>query len=60
LSEGRAAYLDLLVTTLMEHEKELDQLVERLGEIVNRLSEISAKVPPEKCWERRLKHGLER
>jgi len=27
---GRASYLDLLITTLMEHEKNLDSLVERL------------------------------
>jgi hypothetical protein len=27
---GRSNYLDLLITTLMEHEKNLDGLIERL------------------------------
>ena len=27
---GRSNYLDLLITTLMEHEKNLDSLIERL------------------------------
>ena len=32
------AYLDLLATTLTEHEKSLDSLIERLEEISERLS----------------------
>ncbi len=35
---GRSSYLDLLVSTLMEHEKNLDNLVGRLEQIYERLS----------------------
>jgi len=37
---GRSSYLDLLVTTLMEHEKSMDNLVNRLEKIVGELSAI--------------------
>jgi hypothetical protein len=30
---GRSSYLDLLITTLMEHEKNLDALVEKIEKI---------------------------
>lgn len=35
---GRAGYLDLLITTLMEHEKNLDGLTARLEKIAENLS----------------------
>jgi len=37
---GRSSYLDLLVTTLMEHEKNMDNLVNRLEKIAGELSAI--------------------
>jgi len=37
---GRASYLDLLINTLMEHEKNLDRLIERLEKIYENLQEI--------------------
>jgi len=37
---GRSSYLDLLITTLMEHEKNLDRLVERLEKIYKDLSTV--------------------
>jgi len=40
---GRASYLDLLVSTLMEHERNLNDLVEKLEEICNSLKEISKR-----------------
>jgi hypothetical protein len=30
---GRSNYLDLLITTLLEHEKNLDSLIERLEKL---------------------------
>jgi len=35
---GRSSYLDLLITTLMEHEKNMDGLVERLEKIAKELT----------------------
>lgn len=35
------AYLDLLATTLTEHEKTLDRLIERLEKISENLAELS-------------------
>jgi len=40
---GRASYLDLLINTLMEHEKNLDKLIERLEKIYENLEEIIEK-----------------
>jgi len=40
---GRASYLDLLISTLMEHEKNLDRLIERLERIYENLQEIYEK-----------------
>lgn len=37
---GRTGYLDLLIATLMEHEKKVDSLVGRLKEIAEELSAI--------------------
>jgi len=41
--KGRASYLDLLVNTLMEHEKNLDRLIEKLEKIYENLQEIYEK-----------------
>jgi len=41
--KGRASYLDLLINTLMEHEKNLDRLIERLEKIYENLQEIHEK-----------------
>ncbi len=38
--KGRPSYLDLLVATLMEHEKDLDRLVEKLEKASSKLSAI--------------------
>ena len=38
--KGRTSYLDLLISTLMEHEKNLNTIVEKLGEISQSLGEI--------------------
>ncbi len=35
---GRSSYLDLLINTLMEHEKNMDSLVERLEKIAKELA----------------------
>ena len=45
------AYLDLLVSTLTEHEKALDRIIERLEGITQNLTEIAqhaktTKTPP--------------
>ncbi len=47
-SEDRAryAYLDLLANTLTEHEKNLDQLIERLEKICEHLSTFRRKGEP--------------
>jgi hypothetical protein len=37
---GRSSYLDLLISTLMEHEKNMDGLVEKLEKIAKELSAI--------------------
>jgi len=37
---GRSSYLDLLISTLMEHEKKMDSLVERLQKVAKDLSTI--------------------
>jgi len=37
---GRSSYLDLLITTLMEHEKNLDALIEKLEKICDNLQLI--------------------
>jgi len=36
--KGRPSYLDLLVATLMEHEKDLDRLVEKLEKASTKIS----------------------
>jgi hypothetical protein len=41
--KGRSSYLDLLVATLMEHEKDLDRLVGRLEETSEKLSAMRKK-----------------
>jgi len=38
--KGRASYLDLLISTLMEHEKNLDRLIGRLEKLYENLQEI--------------------
>jgi len=38
--KGRASYLDLLINTLMEHEKNLDKLIERLERIYENIQEF--------------------
>ena len=40
---GRSSYLDLLITTLMEHEKNLDALVARMDKIYEELQAIYEK-----------------
>lgn len=37
---GRSSYLDLLISTLMEHEKDMHSLVERVQKIAKDLSTI--------------------
>jgi predicted RNA-binding protein YlqC (UPF0109 family) len=37
---GRSSYLDLLITTLMEHEKNLDALVGKIGQIYENLRAV--------------------
>jgi uncharacterized coiled-coil protein SlyX len=49
---GRASYLDLLINTLMEHEKNLDKLIERLEKIYEDLQEIREKGEEAKAPER--------
>jgi len=41
---GRASFLDLLITTLQEHEKNMDSLIERLERIVQELTDLLEKV----------------
>ena len=47
---GRSSYLDLLITTLMEHEKNLDAIVEKIEKISEDLRAIytEASSKPEK------------
>jgi aconitase B len=47
---GRSSYLDLLITTLMEHEKTLDAIVEKIEKISEDLRGIYAEASskPEK------------
>jgi hypothetical protein len=40
----RFAYLDLLATTLTEHEKSLDKIIKRLENLSRSLSEMSATI----------------
>ena len=40
---GRASYLDLLINTLMEHEKNLDKLINKLERIYENLQEVYEK-----------------
>jgi hypothetical protein len=40
---GRSNYLDLLITTLMEHEKNLDGLIERLENLYRNSKTIEVK-----------------
>ena len=37
---GRSSYLDLLITTLMEHEKNLDALIEKIEKIYEDLRSV--------------------
>lgn len=37
---GRAGYLDLLISTLMEHEKNLDALIEKMEKMCENLSKV--------------------
>jgi len=39
--EGRSSYLDLLITTLMEHEKNMDRLLGKLEKISEGLLKVS-------------------
>ncbi|RJS76546.1 hypothetical protein CW712_01365 [Candidatus Bathyarchaeota archaeon] len=41
---GRSSYLDLLITTLMEHEKNLDALVEKLEKTCKDLKNLYNEV----------------
>lgn len=56
---GQFAYLDLLATTLTEHEKNLDSLIRRLEKISESVSRISRLAEPEKpvTAERALSKG---
>ncbi|RLI11247.1 hypothetical protein DRO35_05350 [Candidatus Bathyarchaeota archaeon] len=38
--KGRASYLDLLINTLMEHEKNLNAIVEKLEKVSKDLREV--------------------
>ena len=38
--KGRVDYLDLLIKTLMDHEKKLSEIIGRLEDICEQLSEI--------------------
>ena len=40
---GRSSYLDLLITTLMEHEKNLDAIVEKMEKITEELKTIRSE-----------------
>jgi hypothetical protein len=44
--EGRSSYLDLLITTILEHEKNMDKLLERMQKIANDLSKASKETEP--------------
>ncbi|MBS7614463.1 hypothetical protein KEJ18_01830 [Candidatus Bathyarchaeota archaeon] len=37
---GRSSYLDLLITTLMEHEKNLDALIEKFEKLCENLQAV--------------------
>jgi len=43
---GRSSYLDLLITTLMEHEKSLDVAIEKLEKICEEILAISEETAP--------------
>jgi hypothetical protein len=43
---GRSSYLDLLITTLMEHEKNLDAIVEKMEKILDELKTIRSEPSP--------------
>jgi len=43
---GRSSYLDLLITTLMEHEKNLDAIVEKMEKILEELKTIRSEPSP--------------
>jgi len=45
---GRASYLDLLISTLMEHEKNLNTIVEKLEEVSQSLREAVERLEVEK------------
>jgi len=38
--EGRSSYLDLLISTLMEHEKNMDKILEKLEKISEALLNV--------------------
>ncbi len=40
---GRSSYLDLLITTLMEHEKNLDAIVEKMEKMMEELKKIRSE-----------------
>jgi len=46
--KGRASYLDLLISTLMEHEKNLNTIVEKLEEISQSLKETVERLEVQK------------
>jgi hypothetical protein len=43
---GRSSYLDLLITTLMEHEKNLDAIVEKMEKILDELKTVRSEPSP--------------
>jgi hypothetical protein len=43
---GRSSYLDLLITTLMEHEKNLDSIVEKMERMLEELKKTRSLTPP--------------
>ena len=42
--KGRVDYLDLLIRTLMDHEKKLSKIIDRLEDICKQLSEILEEI----------------
>jgi len=51
---GSLTYIDLLVTMLMRHEKNLNKLVERLEEISNMLDNAVRVIAAEKTKKEKL------
>jgi len=49
---GNYAYLDLLATALTDHEKNLNDLLERLDRVTERLSKLAQLEPKETTTEK--------